>query len=268
MLGPYPIFCRGHSGGRLVCEAFMRNGIRMGNVTQAHKDSEFFSIRTNEKIRAVILHAYAYERADKATRTRLQNLIKETVTEFVAAEIKWEGPFGWKIDPSLFTLPVVLDAFPSAKAVHVIRDGRDLMLSRLNARVEHLEDPVNRVMMFGRADVDSFMGRPIPSEKTVKKLRNELEMLHWVTSVEFGLRGRTYGARYLEVKYEDICAAPLAEFEKIFAFLGAPFLDETKTWLLQAASTNRIGKWKTLPPELLAAPLQIGGELLEKLGYV
>lgn len=268
MLGPYPIFCRGHSGGRLVCEAFIRNGIRMGNVTQAHKDSEFFSIRTNQKIREAILQAYDYEHGDEALRARLQGLMKSAVEEFVAAEIQHEGRFGWKIDPTLFTLPMVMDAFPSAKAVHVIRDGRDLMLSRLNARVEHLEDPVNRVMMFGRADVDSFMGRPIPSEKTVKKLRNELEMLHWVTSVEFGLRGRAYGERYLEVRYEDLCATPLAEFEKIFAFIEAPFLDETKAWLKEAAKTNRIGKWRALPQELLAAPLQIGGELLEKLGYV
>lgn len=268
MLGPYPIFCRGHSGGRLVCEAFMRNGISMGNVTSAHKDSEFFSIRMNEKIREIILRAYDYANADAATRSHLQNVMRETVAEFVAAEIKHEGPFGWKIDPTLFTLPVVMDAFPNAKAVHVIRDGRDLMLSRLNARVEHLDDPVNRVMMFGRADVEEFMGRPIPSEKTVKKLRNELEMLHWVTAVEFGLRGRAYGERYFEVKYENICADPIAEFEKIFTFLGVPFLEETKTWLMQAASVNRIGKWKTLPPELLAAPLQIGGALLERLGYV
>ncbi len=268
MLGPYPIFCRGHSGGRLVCEAFIRNGISMGNVTSAHKDSEFFSIRTNAKIREIILRAYDYEHDDESTRARLQDLMKQAVAEFVAAEIKHEGRFGWKIDPTLFTLPVVMDAFPSAKAVHVIRDGRDLMLSRLNARVEHLDDPVNRVMMFGRAEVDSFMGLPLHLEKTIKKLRNELEMLHWVTAVEFGLRGRAYGERYLEVKYEDLCTAPLAEFEKIFAFIGAPFLNETQTWLEQAASTNRIGKWKTLPEELLAAPLQIGGELLGKLGYV
>ncbi len=268
MQGPYPIFCRGHSGGRLVCEAFIRNGISMGHVTRAHKDSEFFSIRTNEKIRELILHAYDYLNAGEAARLRLQALLKQAVTEFVAAEIQHEGRFGWKIDPTLFTLPVFMEAFPLAKAVHVIRDGRDVMLSRLDARIEHLEDPVNRVMVFGRAEVEAFMGRPINLEKTVKKLRNELEILHWVTAVEYGLHGRKYGDRYLEVKYEDLCAAPLAQFQTIFEFVGVPFLEETKAWLKQAASTNRIGKWKTLPEELLAAPLQIGGALLSKLGYV
>lgn len=267
MIGPYPVFCRGHSGGRLVCEAFMRNGINMGHVTKTHKDSEFFSIRTNEKIREIILHAFEYKRADQALRARLQGLMKETVQAFVAAEIQSEGPFGWKIDPTLFTLPVLMEACPQAKAVHLIRDGRDVMLSRLNARIEHLDDPVNRLMVFGSTEVTTFMNRAISLDKTVKKLRTELEMQHWVTAVEFGLRGRQYGKRYLEVKYEDLCAAPLAEFEKIFAFLDVPFLEETKIWLAQAASANRIGKWKTLPPEMLALPLQLGGALLDKLGY-
>lgn len=268
MIGPYPVFCRGHSGGRLVCEAFIRNGINMGNVTKAHKDSEFFSIRTNEKIREIILQAYDYEHAEAAARLRLQGLMKQAVQEFVAAEIPNDGAFGWKIDPTLFTLPVLMDAYPQAKAVHVIRDGRDVMLSRLNARLEHLEDPVNRVMVFGSAETATFMNRSIYLEKTVKKLRNELEMQHWVTAVEFGLRGRLYGERYLEVQYENVCAAPLAEFEKIFSFLGVPFLDETKIWLAQAASLTRIGKWRTLPPEVLAASLRIGGALLNKLGYL
>ncbi len=268
MLGPYPIFCRGHSGGRLVCEAFIRNGISMGNVTKAHKDSEFFSIRANEKIREIILHAYDYLDAEESARMRWQGLMRQAVEEFVAAEIQHNGRFGWKIDPTIFTMPVVMDTFPNAKAVHVIRDGRDVMLSRLNARLEHLDDPVNRVMVFGSAEVETFMGRPINLEKTVKKLRNELEMLHWATSVEYGLLGRKYEGRYLEVKYEDLCAAPQAEFKKIFDFLGAPFLDETRAWLKQTANTSRIGKWKTLPQELLAAPLQIGNELLRKLGYV
>ena len=34
-----PIFCRGHSGGRIVCEAFIRNGVDMGRVAPDRKDT-------------------------------------------------------------------------------------------------------------------------------------------------------------------------------------------------------------------------------------
>jgi len=267
MIGPYPILCRGHSGGRVVCEAFMRNGIRMGRVSEKQKDSMFFSIRQNKNIRQIILAAYDYLNGDAATRNRLQTLMRETVMEFLEKEIQHDGPFGWKIDPTLFTMPVVLDAFPTAKVVHLIRDGRDVMLSRLNARMERLNDPVNKLMVFGDSNVDAFDGQPLTPE-TIEKFRNELEMLHWVTSVQYGLLGRKYEDRYLEVKYEDICLAPIATFEKIFDFTGTPFLPETREWLTGAVSPGRIGKWESLPPETLARPLAIGGELLRALGYV
>jgi len=266
MQGPYPILCRGHSGGRMVCEAFIRNGIPMGAVTKARNDSMFFSVRLNPLVREVILHAYEYLHGGEAVRARMQQLMRQAVLQFVAVEIKQTGPFGWKIDPTLFTMPALLDALPSAKVIHLIRDGRDVMLSRLNARIENLDDPVNRVMTFGAADIDSFEGRPL-NEKTVMELRNELEMQHWVTAVEYGLHGRQYGDRYFEIKYEDICAEPTQAFEEVFDFLGVPFLNTTKEWLKSAVSKNRMDKWKDLPPEMIARPLEIGGPLLQKLGY-
>ncbi|MGI8784427.1 MAG: sulfotransferase family protein [Acidobacteriota bacterium] len=227
----------------------------------------FFSMRKNPLVREVILHAYEYFHGGEAVRSRMQRLMRQAVQEFVVAEIRQTGPFGWKIDPTLFTMPAVLDAFPSAKVVHLIRDGRDVMLSRLNARLEHLEDPVNRVMTFGAADVDTFEGQPL-NEATVRKLRNELEMTHWVTAVEYGLHGRQYGDRYFEIKYERICAEPIHAFEEIFDFLGVPFLNAAKDWSKSAVAKNRVGKWKDLTPETMARPLEIGEPLLRKLGYI
>ena len=269
MLAPIPILCRGHSGGRLVCEAFIHNGIHMGKVSKERKDTEFFSIRRNQDVQEIILHAYQYQNGDGLLRARMQELMKQLVNHFLATEVRRSGPLGWKIDPMVFTMPVVLDAFPLAKVVHVIRDGRDVMLSRLGARFnpKHFAQPVNRLMIFGDETVDSFYGEPLTPE-TVEKYRNELEMKHWVTSVEYGLRGRTYGDRYLEVKYEHICADPLNTFEKIFAFIGVPFQLKTREWLKTAVTESRIAKWKTLSQEALVRPMQIGGKLLEALRYV
>ncbi len=267
MQGPYPIFCRGHSGGRILCEAYMRNGIQMGVVTDKQKDTPFFAVEKNPVMREIILHAYDYLNAEAALQSRLQELMRQTVRQFRETEIRGEGPFGWKNGHNIFALPVLLDALPTAKIVHLIRDGRDVMLSRLNIRIERLDDPVNRLMVFGDANTDSFEGRRL-SSKTVKNFRNELEMRHWVTSVEYGLAGRKYEGRYLEIRYEQLCTAPVEVMQKIFDFIAVPFLEETKEWVRQAASTSRIDKWKTQPPEALAMPLAIGGDLLRLLGYL
>jgi len=262
----YPVFCRGHSGGRLVCEAYSRNGIRMGNVTDNRKDTKFFSLRSNPMIREIILNAYDYLNGEAALKNRLQQLMQQAVSPFWETEIGQNGPFGWKLGSTIFAMQVVLDAFPAAKVLHVVRDGRDVMLSRLPSRVEHLDDPANRLMMFGEANVETFEGRPLAPE-TIKEFRNELEMQHWVTAVEYGLLGKKYGGRYLEARYEKICAEPIAAFQKIFDFIGVPFLAETKAWLKGAVSMSSIGKWKALPAEALVRPLQIGGRLLNFLGY-
>ncbi len=267
MQGPFAIFCRGHSGGRIVCEAYQRNGIQMGNVTERQKDTPFFAIHKNEHIREIILNSYKYFSADASTRQRLQTLMRKTVDEFRRAEIQGEGAFGWKNGHNIFTAPILLDALPEAKVVHVIRDGRDVMLSRLDVRVARLDDPANRLMVFGDAEVAAFADLSLNAE-TIEKFRNELEMQHWVTAVEYGLRCRTYKGRYLEIKYEDVCIEPIKTFGRIFDFLGVPFLDETMQWLRHSTSTSRIGKWKALPPEALEQPLKIGGPLLSRLAYL
>ena len=115
-------------------------------------------------------------------------------------------PFGWNMGYSLFMMPMVLDAFPSARVVHLIRDGRDAMLSCLNARMD-FRSLLDRLVVFGDADVAAWQGAPLTAD-TVAAYRNELKMLHWMTAVTFGLRGRAYGERYLEVRYEDICTDP------------------------------------------------------------
>jgi hypothetical protein len=266
MQGPYPIFCRGHSGGRLVAEAFIRNGISLGQVAADRKDTESFRI-ANPLLHEIVMNAYHYLQANTSQRHDYQNLMKRCVTEYRNAEIPSSGPFGWKMGISLFTMLVVLDAFPTTKVIHLIRDGRDVMLSRLEARFAHLTDPINRLVVFGDANVDNFEGHPLTPE-TVATYRNELEMLHWVTAVSYGLQGRDYPARYLEVKYEAICQNPLAVFEKIFDFIEVPFLNSTKDWLTQTVYPTKIAKWKSLSAEQLNKPLEIGGDLLKKLDYL
>ena len=92
-------------------------------------------------------------------------------------------------------------------------------------------------------------------------------MRHWVTAVGFGLRGRAYGSRYLEVRYEDICANPIAQFERIFEFLDVPFIPPTQAWLTQSVHVTRVGKWRRAPPADIDTALAIGEELLGRLGY-
>ncbi len=262
-----PIFCRGHSGGRLLCEAFIRNQIQMGQVAPDRKDTEFFSIH-HPSLRQLILNAYHYLTATPEDKSHYQYLMKTYINEYYHTEIHSPGPYGWKMGITLFTLPLVLDTFPHTKVIHLIRDGRDVMLSRLEARFggNNLSDPVNKLVVFGDPNTDHFAGPPL-TPTSIARYRNELEMQHWVTAVRYGLQGRAYPDRYLEIKYENLCQAPLNIFNQIFEFIDIPLLNSTKDWIIQTTHPIRIGKWKQLSAAQLEKPLQIGGKLLEELGY-
>ena len=161
---------------------------------------------------------------------------------------------------------IVLDAFPDAKIVHLIRDGRDVMLSRLNWRMRHLHRDVNRLTVFGDPSIDSYRGRPL-SEDVIREFRNEIEMHHWVTAVRVGMRGRATPERYLEVRYEDLCRQPVTELQRVFEFLEVPMRDETAEWLRATASTRAIGKWHA-QKDMLEDAVRIGEPLLKELGYI
>ena len=262
--GPFPIFCRGHSGGRLLCETFIRNGIEMGEVSPERKDTSWFA-DTNPDVHRLVMNSFRYPALPLEEQAEWRRRTRECVEVYARNQIRGPGPFGWKMGFTLFMMPMVLDAFPSARAVHLIRDGRDVMLSRLNARMR-LQMPLNRLVVFGDERANTWHGAPLDAD-TVEAHRTELEMQHWVTAVTFGLRGRAYGERYLEVRYEDLCADPIAQCADIFAFLDLPFLPETEAWLAKSVHRARIGKWRHLPRAEIAAALAIGADLLQSLGY-
>lgn len=264
--GPFPIFCRGHSGGRILCEAYIRNGIQMGNVAPDRKDTTSFAVSLNPRVRELVMNAYRYPLLLPNERVRLQSLMHENVALFRAEEISQPGPFGWKMGTNIFTMLVFLDAYAAGKCVHLIRDGRDVMLSRLDPRFD-FNDEANRLMVFGSETANQFLGQPLTPE-LVEVKRTALEMRHWVTAVEYGLQGREFGDRYLEVRYEDLCREPAFQGQRIFDFLRIPFLHSTRDWLIETVSTVRIGKWRGLSESTIRLPLAIGHDLLRRLGYI
>jgi hypothetical protein len=238
----------------------------MGEVSPERKDTRSFAL-TNPHVREMVLRSPDYFHAAESEKAKSQQQALACIDAFWRSEIGHDGPFGWKMGISLFTMLPLLDACPDAKVIHLVRDGRDVMLSRLNARIQHLDDPANRVAVFGSADVATIGGLPL-TQDLVEAQRNELEMRHWVTAVGYGIKGREYPDRYLEVRYETLCREPVETFAKIFDFLGVRYRNGTRHWLKDNVYTSRMGKWRELPADELAKPLEIGRPLLTELGYL
>lgn len=136
-------------------------------------------------------------------------------------------------------------AFPAARFVHVIRDGRDAAAS---FQRRWLRDP-------------------------------RLTIFRWKKVVQLARRdGRTLpNDRYLEVTYETLTEAPEETLQEICAFLGLPFdpvvLESSRPYLEQTADagngiSKNSGKWRThFKPSTLSTLEAIAGQSLAEFGY-
>jgi hypothetical protein len=110
---------------------------------------------------------------------------------------RWEGKTRWgdKTPYYVLNIPKILEWFPDAQIVHLIRDGRDVALS-----------------MFGRRH-DFYVYNTYHAAK------------YWQQYVE---RGREYGRalrddQYFELRYEDMLADPEQEMKRLCAFLNEDY---------------------------------------------
>lgn len=250
----------------MLCEAFIQNGLWMGICDAKTRDSVGFAQRLPE-VRELIEGGISYRSACRLERASLREKLRRLVeaSRRCCPDPAAHVAYGWKRPITTFTMEIFFDAFPEGKAIHLIRDGRDCMLSRLDARMSALQDPLNRRVVFGDGDVSEYRGEPL-SPATVERYRNEIEMMHWVTVVTFALQGRARPDRYLEVRYEDLCQRPVETLGQIFNFLGVPYRESAQAWITANASTAGIGKWRGREGELADA-IAIGDPLLRRLGY-
>ncbi len=184
-----------------------------------------------------------------------------------SAKTRW----GDKTPPYRTLMAEIADLLPEAHFIHVIRDGRDVVLSY-------------RGLWFGPGD---------DLEQAAAFWRNEVQATQWT--------GRLL-PHYLEIRYEDLVTDPEGTLKSVCSYLDLPYDEGMSRYYLRASSrlaeikrpfgppdrvpvdletflaiherTNspldrsRIGRWRTeMPVADQVRFLAIAGELLQDLGY-
>jgi hypothetical protein len=150
-------------------------------------------------------------------------------------------------------MPIVLELFPDAKIIHLIRDGRDVASSLLP-------------LSFG----------PNTAYVAAKKWRN---------AVEDGMQfAEKHPDKVYTVRYEDLVDDPEKYLREICDFLGEPFKEEMLHFyhtgtarvprreihgqLNKPVNKERAARWKKdLSPHQVRVFEAVAGPLLAKLGY-
>ncbi len=156
------------------------------------------------------------------------------------------------------------NAFPRAKFIHLIRDGRAVVASLL------------RQTWF-----DAVTGKPLAYCNDVEAATD-----YWVEMVmTIRSEAAELGGSYIEVKYEDLVEDTRGVSDKVLAFLGEPWeegllehhrfkhdlpaSESSSEEILNPVNSESVSKWKTeLKPEDIMTIERKAGYLLRELGYM
>ena len=156
----------------------------------------------------------------------------------------------------------IMERWPDARIVHVVRDGRDVVCS--------MREHPDRRWVDGRWVKELT---PKPVEEYARR---------WVSDTASGMRWRA-DPRYLEVRYEDLVREPSVTLRRVLTFLGEPFdpgllaVDQAvdpatgttgRPDAAGAITTTSMGRWTR---DLSAADREtvkrVAGARLVELGY-
>lgn len=165
-----------------------------------------------------------------------------------------------------YVLDAIALAYPDARFVHVVRDGRDVVCSLLergwlSERRDGADDAGLAYGPHARFWVEP--GREQEFRAASDARRAAWAWRRYVTTALGGLAGRPNA---LEIRYERLAADPKGVARELAAFLDAPAGPLAAT--LGAVHARSVGRYREqLTPDQLADVEDEAGELLRDLGY-
>ena len=163
-----------------------------------------------------------------------------------------------------YVLGGALRAYPAGTAVHVIRDGRDVVCSLLergwlNAGRTGTDDANQAYGTYARFWVEPERRREF--EEASETTRAAWAWRCYVTAA------RAAPERTIDVRYEALVTDPEGEAQRLAAALGVDDAGPLAA-AFREAHPNSIGRWRReLSPEQLAEVEAEAGALLAELGY-
>jgi len=163
-----------------------------------------------------------------------------------------QARWGWKAPRTILIFPFVHELFPGMRAIHLVRDGRDMAYSK------------NQQQM--RRHAPQLLDRP------------ENEQPEHLRSIAFWARvnlaaaryGETrLGGNYLRMRYEDVCRDPSMVAVQLLDFIDSPASQESmrEVAMEKIRPSTSIGRWREHDSAEIEALEEVGGEALRKFGY-
>lgn len=150
----------------------------------------------------------------------------------------------WKSIESLGRLGVCLGALPDARAIHLMRHPCGYVASVLRGRDAHRfigETPDTDDSWLVRRLLATTTGKPYKARLGDPGKLTHAEQLAWIWMImhEKTLADIGSNERVLTVRYEDVCARPIAVTQKMFEFTGLAWYPQVEAFVRASTATIR-----------------------------
>ena len=294
MLNSHPeILCKGE--GRPFGRTFRQENLKQKRA--GHPPTSLYNaIASSEDLRYWIERSVWSKRDD--ADEHLAELTRLAIHHFLTRQLSKTGKrlVG---DKTVLLGPEIVEEihtiYPEARVIHIIRDGRDVVVSTMHHRWNQAEDQGGTVEL-----TPDQLAKREAYRKDPRVLLESGEGIFpdgWLrgNAAKWNARvSRTVkdgpallGANYLEVRYEDLLQRPEQEVRRLLEFLGADASEQTVKRCVSAASFERLaggrsrgqeaasffrkgiaGDWKNTFTEQDKQDFKaVAGDLLIDLGY-
>jgi len=261
---PAPIFIGGvPRSGTTLLRVILDTHPRIHCGTELRVVQALANLSTNAEQSAAKILESAYG----VDLPRLREIFAELILEFLRPAWQASGKprVAEKTPWNLLAFPQLHRLFPRSPLIHVIRDPRDVVASRLER---------DRMAASGNAiDTVALAGH---------------RAREWTDAMAIGRFMRSnseFAARYFEIRYEALVRTPEPVLRELFAFLEEDFdpavlnfhrtqreVTGSEEWSAQAVQRplfeSSIGRWKQdLSESEQAAVTSVAGGTMEHLGY-
>jgi Sulfotransferase family len=297
---PVVVVGRPRSGTRLVARILRESGVFMGSdLILPQLDSFGWYQRFVVPLITSRFFPGLDQHADSPAFARFceERLIDALATFCGSAAMP--GTWGWKYGETLFVMPAVRRLFPRARFIHVIRDARDVCLSKggyfqltgplgdppgwgppplgdaspwahLDQRPSYRDFCLATTCIGG---APQWPGVDVHDRVNLVANRFVVQVHSWLACVSSACHyGADLGTDYHELRYEDLCASPVAVARVLLDRLGLRLSDSAEAFLTQDVTVSRCRKWETArfsarEARDFQAAVRLARPLLRELGY-
>jgi hypothetical protein len=242
---PLVIGATGGSGTRVVTRIVRRAGFFMGTHVNASEDALSFPPIYDRWINLCWQGSLP-----EAQEREMTYEFQQCLADHLASMPDKTRPWGFKNPRTIYLLPFLHRQFPDMKFIHLVRDGRDMALSKNQ----------NQLQKHGHAILgDEFAERsePIRSIALWSRVNNQAA----------ALGGQNLRDNYLLVRFEDLCTRSEQTVQRILDFVGYTNAELIGEAVAEISPPESLGRWKKQDVRLQYELCKAGQPGLEQFDY-